>query len=63
LIEKVLILIIQELGPIGLLIAGLYLVLERSMQRIEIHLAKINEEIGELCDLIADMLREKDGKN
>lgn len=62
-IEKVLILIIQELGPIGLLIAGLYLVLERSMQRIEIHLAKINEEIGELCDLIADMLREKDGKN
>ena len=59
--------IINELGPIGLLIVGLYFVLGKHLKEISYHIKVINLEIGRLeealkscTDRICDKL---DGKN
>ena len=66
-VEKFCILIINELGPVGLLVLGLYFILGRHMQKISECLKQINHnstkgiEIMERCaDRICDKL---DGKN
>jgi len=65
-IEKFMILIIQELGPVGLLIVGLYLTLGKHIQKICGHIEKINAEIGSInetvkacTDRICDKLDKK----
>jgi len=54
-IEKILILIIQELGPTGLLICGLYLILGKHLKKISHHTQIINEELGEGKTIMEDI--------
>jgi len=51
-IEKFLERLIQELGPTGILVIGLYLIMYQPMRRIATHLEIINKEIGEIRDLM-----------
>ena len=47
-IEEYMILIIQELGPVGLLIVGLYFILGKHLKKICEHIEVINHEISEI---------------
>lgn len=49
--EKILILIINELGPTGLLVVGLYVILRRPLVSMQKSLKTINEELGEIRDV------------
>ena len=51
-IEKVVTLIIIELGPTGLLICGLYFLLGKHLQKISAHIEVINHELGEIKNLM-----------
>ena len=51
-IEKVVTLIIIELGPTGLLICGLYFLLGKHLQKISTHIEVINHELGEIKNLM-----------
>lgn len=51
-IERFMILIIQELGPAGLLIVGLYFILGKHLKKICNHIAVINDEIGKIQEVI-----------
>lgn len=56
------ILIIQELGPVGLLIVGLYLVLGKHLKKICRHIEVINSEMKTLNSTItscADRICDK----
>jgi len=66
-IEKFMILIIQELGPVGLLIVGLYFILGKHMKKMCGHIETMNHNSTKLLekfdsgiDRICDKL---DGKN
>ncbi len=62
-IEKIMILIVQELGPTGLLICGLYLILGKHLKKISKHIQIINEELGEgksIMEEIKKILEKKD---
>jgi len=61
-IEKIMILIIQELGPTGLLICGLYLILGKHLKKISKHIEIINGELGEgkaIMHEIKEILKNK----
>ena len=65
-IEKFMILMIQELGPTGLLIIGLYLILGKHIKKLTTHVATMNHnstkmiEIVERCaDRICDKLDKR----
>ncbi len=66
-IEKFMILIIQELGPMGLLVVGLYLTLGKHLKKICGHIEVINNEIGRINETVkacTDRICDKiDGKN
>jgi len=66
-IEKLMILIIQELGPVGLLIVGLYLTLGKHIQKICAHIETINAEIGTINETVkactGQICDKIDGKN
>jgi hypothetical protein len=51
-IENIITQIITELGPVGLLIIGLYFVLMKPLTAISKHLEVINRETGEVRDAL-----------
>jgi len=58
--------IVNELGPIGLLIVGLYFILGKHIEKISRHIEVINSEIGKInetfkacTDRICDKLDKK----
>jgi len=55
-IEKVITEIINDLGPTGLLIIGVYYVAGKHMAQIAKHIKTINEELGEIRDLLKTKL-------
>lgn len=60
--EKIMELIVKDLGPTGLLIVGLYFVLGRHITKICQHIAVINNEIGKINESIkacADRICDK----
>ena len=59
-IEDVITVIIKELGPTGLLICGLYFLLGKHLQKIGTHIATINDELGQIKDLLQ---KESDKKS
>lgn len=64
-IEKFMILIIQELGPTGLLICELYLILNRHLKKMADHIGTINGEVGEIGLNLKELnkpLKEKKGE-
>ena len=61
-IDDLLVLIIRELGPTGLLICGLYLLLGKCLKRICSSLEIINKEIGEIRDALKEIVKGKNGK-
>jgi len=50
---------IQELGPTGLLICGLYFLLGKHMKRIGDHIEVINHELGEIKDLMEKTINKR----
>ncbi len=61
-IKAILILIIEELGPTGLLICGLYFILGKHLKKMCTSLTIINSEIGEIRDVLKDKVKGKNGK-
>lgn len=53
-IEEIVVIIVKELGPVGLLVVGLYLVLARPLRAMAYSLSVINHEIGEIIKIIKD---------
>ena len=53
-IERFLEKLIEELGATGILVIGLYFVLGRPLFVIAKHMTIINEEIGQIIQLIKD---------
>lgn len=51
-IEDLFTTIIKELGATGLLIVGLYFILERGSKRISARIKVINDEMGEIVKLL-----------
>lgn len=51
-IEKIITKIIQDLGPTGLLVLGLYFVIGRYLKDMTTHISKINDEVGEIKNLL-----------
>lgn len=51
-IDKIVLLIIQDLGPTGLLVVGLYFVIGQHLKKMGQHLEVINKEVGEIRDII-----------
>jgi hypothetical protein len=51
-IEWILKTTINELGPVGILVAGLYLIIGKSLKEICAHIEKINLELGDIKNLI-----------
>ena len=66
-IEKFLIQIIQQLGPTGLLIVGLYFILGKHLSKIAGHIETMNHnstKLVEKLDTAIDRICDKlDGKN
>ena len=62
-IEKLCIMIIEELGPTGLLVVGLYIVLGRPLKKIADHVANINDEGSKIINLMDKIIRIWNGKN
>lgn len=56
-IENLLILIIKELGPTGLLVVGLYYILYRPLHSIMHSLSVINYEVGEIAKILKEIDR------
>lgn len=52
--------IIKELGATGLLIIGLYFILEKGSRRIGARLKKINDELGEIIKLLEKVTWQPD---
>ncbi len=61
-IDDLLIIVIKELGPTGLLICGLYLLAGKHLKKMCHSLEIINHELGEIRDLLAKSLKGKNGK-
>jgi len=61
-IEKFCILIIQELGPTGLLVVGLYIVLGKPLKKIADHVANINDEGAKIIELLNRVITIWNGK-
>jgi hypothetical protein len=59
-IEKFCTLIIKELGATGLLVVGLYFVLGKPLCMISNSLRVINGEVGEIRDLMKELLSKLD---
>ncbi len=55
--------IIQELGPTGLLVIGLYFIIGKELKEIAKHIEKINEETGCICDILRAMKDKECGKS
>ena len=51
-IEQLLNTIVSELGPTGVLVAGLYFLLLKPLQKMCLHIETINHETGEIRDAI-----------
>jgi hypothetical protein len=51
--------IIQELGPTGLLICGLYFILNTHLKKIAHHIEIINHELGEIKTIIEYGINDK----
>lgn len=56
-IEEICSNIIKELGSTGLLIIGLYFILEKGSRRISTHLQNINEELFEIITLLKSSVK------
>jgi len=55
-IEKFMLSIVQELGAVGVLLLGLTLVFFHAAREISAPLKVINKEIGEIRDLLKEMV-------
>jgi len=55
-IEQIITCIIKELGATGLLIVGLYFILKGAAEKIYGPLKTINEELGEIRDILKSTL-------
>ena len=44
--------LIEELGATGILVIGLYFILYRPLNAAQCHLKKINEELGQILEVI-----------
>jgi len=53
-IELILNAIINELGPVGLLVIGLYFILYRPLKKMSLHLGVINGELGMIIQMLRD---------
>ena len=62
-IEKFCILIIEELGPTGLLVVGLYIVLGKPLKKIADHVAIINGEGTKIIELLNRVIQIWNGKS
>ncbi len=62
-IEKICILIIEELGPTGLLVVGLYIVLGKPLRKIADHVATINGEGAKIIELLNRLIHIWNGKS
>ena len=55
-IEKICTQIIKDLGPTGLLVIGIYFILHTSINKIMTPLTRINEELGEIRDILRTLV-------
>lgn len=55
--------IIRELGPTGLLVAGLYLMAGRHATKITKHIETINDELGEIIQALHRIADNQNGKS
>ena len=62
-IEEICILIIKELGPTGLLVVGLYIVLGKPLKKIADHVATINDEGTKIIELLNRVIHIWNGKS
>jgi len=62
-IEKICIMIIEELGPTGMLVVGLYFVLGKPLKKIADHVANINDEGSKIIDLLNRVINIWNGKS
>lgn len=53
-IEEVLKTIIDELGPTGILVCGLYFILHKPLNKMAHHIKMINDELGEIIKHLAE---------
>jgi hypothetical protein len=51
-IEKVCVIIIQELGATGLLVVGLYFIFFKHLEKISKHIEIINHNSTKICEII-----------
>jgi hypothetical protein len=56
--DNILMTIINELGPTGLLICGLYWILGRHAEKISKHIEIINHELKDIHDTIKECAKE-----
>jgi hypothetical protein len=61
-IEKFMILMIQELGPTGLLILGMYWLFQKHLRCMCDHITTMNHEMGEIRDIIKEYTSREDKK-
>ena len=54
--------IINELGPVGLLVAGLYWIIGKQLAEIAKHIAKINDETGQIVEVLKEIRGKECGK-
>ena len=54
--------IVKELGPVGILVIGLYLLLGRPLINATEHLKDINNELETINNLLKDIIRRINGK-
>lgn len=55
--------IINELGPVGLLVVGLYFCLGKYLKSIADHVKTINDELGQLLEVAKEAITKCYGKN
>ena len=56
------ILMIQELGPTGLLILGMYWLFQKHLRCMCDHITTMNHEMGEIRDIIKEYTSREDKK-
>lgn len=61
-IEKIIENIVKDLGPTGLLVLGLYFALGRPLTKMAKHISRINDEIGEIINLLNRIDSRRNGK-